>query len=62
MYTILHNVDTEKTITLNSDREFIEFVQKIVIENEDYDFSIIGIFDAKEYLEDYCLNLTLLEE
>lgn len=60
MYTILHNVDGEKTTTLNSDREFIEFVQKIVIENGDYDFSILGISDAKEYLEDYCSNLTLL--
>jgi hypothetical protein len=60
MYKIFHNIDGEKTTTLNSDAEFIDFVRKIVIENEDYDFSIIGVSDAKEYLESYCPNLTLL--
>jgi hypothetical protein len=34
-------------------------MKKIVIENEDYDFSIIGLSDAIEYLEDYCSNLEL---
>ncbi len=62
MYKIKHNTDNEKVTTLNSDKEFIEFMQKILIENEDYDFSILGISDAKEYLEDYCSNLTLLND
>ena len=62
MYKIFHNIDGERTTTLNSDVEFIEFMKKIAIENEDFDFSIIGISDAKEYLEDYCENLTLLED
>lgn len=60
MYKIFHNIDGEKTTTLNSDSEFIDFMKSIAIENEDFDFSIIGISDAKEYLEDYCENLTLL--
>lgn len=62
MYKIFHNIDGEKTTTLNSDREFISFMQKIVVENGDSEtISIIGISDAIEYLEDYCPNLTLLE-
>ena len=60
MYKILHNIDAEKVTTLNSDAEFIYFVRQIAIENEDFDFSIIGLSDAKEYLEDYCDNLDLL--
>ena len=35
----------------------IDFMKKIAIENEDFDFSILGISDSKEYLEDYCDNL-----
>ncbi len=61
MYKILHNVDAEKTTTLKTDRELIDFMSKIAIENEDYNFSIIGVSDALEYLEDYCSNLTLLD-
>lgn len=62
MYRILHNIDNEKITTLNSDKEFIEFVELIVKENGDTNFSIIGVSDAKEYLEDYCPNLTLLDD
>ena len=51
MYKIFHNIDGEKTTTLNSDAELIDFMCKIAIENEDYQFSIIGVSDALEYLE-----------
>jgi len=61
MYKIFHNVDGEKTTTLNSDAEFIHFMRNIAVENEDFDFSIIGISDAKEYLEDYCGGLTIID-
>jgi hypothetical protein len=58
MYRIYNNIE-DKFIFEGNENEFIEFVQKIVIENEDYDFSILGISDAKEYIEDYCSNLDL---
>ena len=61
MYTILHNIDEEKITNLKGDRELVDFVNKIRIENEDYDFSILGVSDAEEYLEDFCPNLTLID-
>ena len=60
MYKIFHKTDSEKTTVCNSDKEFIDFVNLIRIENEDFDFSILGVSDAMEYLEDYCDNLDLL--
>jgi hypothetical protein len=59
-YFILHNVDNKKVTHCKNDSEFIDFMREIVIENKDYNYSILGISDAHEYLEDYCENLTLL--
>ena len=60
MYTIVNNIES-KIINLSSDdTELINFVNKIRIENEDFDFSILGISDAKEYIEEYCHNLDLV--
>jgi hypothetical protein len=60
MYSLVNNIEN-KIINLSSDdAELINFVNKIRIENEDFDFSILGISDAKEYIEDYCHNLDLL--
>ena len=61
MYKINNNVE-DKIIFEGTERDFIEFMQKIAIENKDFDFSILGISDALEYLEDYCDNLDLEEE
>ena len=61
MYKIFHNIDGEKTTVLNSDSEFIDFMKRIAIENEDFDFSILGVSDATEYLQEFCHNLTLLD-
>ena len=62
MYTIVNNIES-KIINLSSDdTELINFVNKIRIENEDFDFSILGISDAKEYIEEYCDNLDLLDD
>jgi hypothetical protein len=58
-YTILHNVDGDKTTELDSDAEFIHFMRKIAVENEDDDMSILCLSEAKEYLENYCSNLTI---
>ncbi len=61
MYNIFHNIDGEKTTTLNNDIEFIQFMKKIAIENEDEDFSINTLNEAMFYLNEYCENLTLLD-
>lgn len=60
MFSIFHNVDGEKVSTFNTEIEFIDFMKRIVIENEDFDISIISLSDALEYLENCCPNLTLL--
>ena len=60
MYSIVNNIENKVIATLDSDRELINKVQEIVSENGDSDFSVLGISDAKEYIEDYCHNLDLL--
>lgn len=60
MYKIFHNIDEEKTTILNTDAEFIYFVKQIAIENGDEELSITCLSEAKDYLVDYCPNLTLL--
>lgn len=59
MITIFNNVD-DKAIFQGNEREFIEFAKTIAIENEDFDFSILGISDAIEYVGDYCSNLEIV--
>ena len=60
MYTLVNNIES-KIINLSSDdAELINFVNQIRIENEDFDFSFLGISDVKEYIEDYCSNLDLV--
>jgi hypothetical protein len=60
IYKIFHNIDGEKTTTLNGDAEFIHFMRKVAVENDDEELSIIHLIEAKEYLINYCPNLTLL--
>jgi hypothetical protein len=60
MYTLVNNIENKVIATLSNDSELINKVDKIRIENEDFDFSVIGISDAKEYIEDYCSNLDLV--
>jgi hypothetical protein len=56
---IVYNNIEDKNIFEGNENQFIDFMKKIVVENEDFDFSIIGLSDAIEYLEDYCSNLEL---
>ena len=58
---IVHNNVEDTNVFKGNESQFIDFMKKIVIENEDYDFSIIGLSDAIEYLEDYCSNLELID-
>ena len=60
MYTLVNNLDNKVIANLSNDSELINKVQAIMIENEDFDFSILGVSDAKEYIEDYCSNLDLV--
>lgn len=60
MYTI-HNTLDDKIIFEGSENDFIHFVKKIAVENEDFDYSVLGVSDAIEYIEDYCDNLELTE-
>jgi hypothetical protein len=59
---IVHNNVEDTNVFKGNESQFIDFMKKIVIENEDYDFSIIGLSDAIEYLEDYCSNLELIDD
>ena len=54
---VVKNTVEGKVVFTGNENDFIDFVKKIVIENEDHDYSVIGISDAKEYIEDYCGNL-----
>jgi hypothetical protein len=58
MVVVYNNVEN-KNVFEGTESQFIDFMKSIVIENEDFDFSIIGLSDAIEYLEDYCSNLEL---
>ncbi len=62
MYTIVNNIENKIIANLISDAELINKVRNIAVENEDFDFSILGISDAKEYIEEYCSNLDLLND
>ncbi len=56
MYIIYNNIE-DKNIFNGNSSDLISFVKKIAVENEDYDFSILGDSDAIEYIEDFCSNL-----
>ena len=60
MYSIVNNIENKVIATLSNDSELINKVQAIILENEDVDFSVLGISDAIEYIEDYCENLDLV--
>jgi hypothetical protein len=59
MYKILNNIDVKVIATLATDAEFIHFMRSIAVENGDEELSIIKLQEAKDYLSNYCNNLTL---
>lgn len=60
MYQIFNEVENKIIFESSNDLEFIEFVEKLTIENEDFQYSVLGVSDAIEYIEDYCGNLSLI--
>jgi len=61
MFTLINTIDNNIIAALNGDAEVINKINEVRIENEDYDYSIIGLSDAKEYVEEFCDNLELLD-
>jgi hypothetical protein len=59
---VYNNVEDKVIFQSQSETEIIDFANMIRIENEDFDFSIIGMSDVKEYIMEYCDNLNLIEE
>lgn len=56
MFKIINTVE-DRIIFSGNSSEFINFVKIIVRENEDFEFSILDISDAEDYIENYCGNL-----
>ena len=61
-YKIFNTIENKIVFESTYLEYFIEFVKLICKENEDYDFSILGLSDAKEYIENYCDNLILITQ
>ena len=57
----IFNIDDEEVFSSDSESKLIEFTKLIAIENEDSDFSVLGVSDAKEYLLTFCPDLVLVE-
>jgi hypothetical protein len=55
------NTVENTTVFSGNEIDLLEFMKKIAIENEDFDFSFIGISDVEEYME-YCDNLKLIQK
>lgn len=62
MYIVNNKVTDMIVGKFKTDGEFIDFMNTILKENGDENFSIIGVSDAEEYLDDYCDNLELVAE
>lgn len=59
MHKVFNEIE-EKIIFQGEEKEFVHFMRKIAIENEDEELSITCLSEAKEYLEVYCDNLKLI--
>lgn len=59
MYKVFNNIE-EQIIFEGKEKEFVHFMRKIAVENEEEELSITCLSEAKEYLEVYCDNLTLI--
>ena len=57
---VVYNNVEDKNVFEGNESQFIDFMKKIVIENEDYYFSIISLSNAIEYLKNYCSNLKFI--
>jgi hypothetical protein len=58
-YKVYNNLE-DKILFEGEEKEFVHFMRKIAVENEDEALSIIHLSEAKEYLKFYCPNLELV--
>ena len=61
MITVFNKLE-DKIVFSGNESEFIDFVATISRENGDENMSFIGLSDAIEYIEDYCEELTIIED
>jgi len=62
MFTLINTIENKVIAELKNDNQVINKVNGIRNGNQDFDFSILGISDAKEYIEEFCDNLALLDD
>ena len=60
MIQIKNTVEDKVIREFTNHNEFIDFAEQIRNENQDYHFSILGLSDAIEYIEEFCDNLELI--
>jgi hypothetical protein len=60
MYTLVNTVESKVIAEFKSDFELIIKVREIVIEDACFDFSVLGVSDAMEYINEYSGDLGLL--
>lgn len=56
----IYNYVEDKIVFHGYERDFIEFTKIIVKENEDANYSILGVSDAIKYIENFCDNLEII--
>jgi hypothetical protein len=62
MFTLVNTIENKIIANLKNQIGLIDKIRSIAIENEDFDFTILGLSDAIEYVEDYCDNLAILTD
>lgn len=57
----IKDLETNKVVFEGGNNDFLSFVKSLIIAHGDLDFSVLGISDAREYIEDYCSDLEVVE-
>lgn len=59
---LVYNIIESAYVFSGNESEFIDFTRNILKENGDIDFSIISITDAEEYINNYCDDLSFIDQ
>ncbi len=62
MITLVNNVEDKVIGQFDNLSDLLEKMKQISLENEDDNWTFIGLGDVIEYVDDYCDNLTLIIE
>jgi hypothetical protein len=60
MITLVNNVEDKVIGQFDNLSDLLEKMKQISLENEDDNWTFIGLGDVIEYVDDYCDNLTLI--